>query len=67
MVRVPRSWPPMAGLAGAQKYRGAAARRIPVPDGGQYIRPVTVDLGNDGIAPQVIFPASGDVQAVIGP
>ena len=67
MVRVPRSWPPMAGLAGAQRYRGVSAQRIPRLPGEQYTRQVTVDLGNDGIAPQVTFTAAGTAEAFVGP
>lgn len=67
MVRIPRSWPPPAGLAGSQRSRGLSARRIlPAPDH-LYVNPVTVDLGNDGMAPQVTFPASGTAQAFCGP
>jgi hypothetical protein len=68
MVRVPRGWPPMARPAGSQPARaGAAARRVPVPRQGLYVRLVTVDLGNDGVAPTVTFPASGVVTAFCGP
>jgi hypothetical protein len=68
MVRVPASWAGrMAGVAGAQPYRGLAARRTPIIPGHLYDKPVTVDLGNDGVAPQVTFPASGTVQVSIGP
>ena len=67
-VRLPPGWPAMARLAGSQNARaGAAARRITVPPVHQYVRPVTVDLGNDGVAPTVTFPASGTVQAFCGP
>jgi hypothetical protein len=57
----------MAGLAGAQRQRGVAAQRIPRLPGEQYTRQVTVDLGNDGIAPQVTFTAAGTAQAFVGP
>jgi hypothetical protein len=67
MVRVPRAWPPLAGLAGANYAAGAQARRIPRPPDHLFDRPVTVDLGNDGVAPQVTFPASGTVTALAGP
>jgi hypothetical protein len=55
MVRVPASFARagMAGLAGSGSRRGVAARRIPSPDVRAYDRLVTVDLGNDGVAPQV--------------
>jgi hypothetical protein len=33
----------------------------------EYTRPVTVDLGNDGMAPQALFTAAGTAQAVVGP
>ena len=53
MVRVPRSWvrAGMAGLAGSQPGRNISARPIPRPAPGGYVNPVTVDLGNDGLAP----------------
>lgn len=57
MVRVPASWAGrMAGLAGSGQSGRIAARRIPVTDVSRYVIPVTVDLGNDGVAPQITFP-----------
>ncbi|HWM96739.1 MAG TPA: hypothetical protein VNO54_06745 [Streptosporangiaceae bacterium] len=46
---------------------GAAVRRIPTADPSLYTTPVTVDLGNDGVAPQVKFSAGGLAQAFTGP
>lgn len=70
MVKVPASWrrAGFAGLAGSQ-YAGTsqAVRRIPVPRHEDYVNPVTVDLGNDGMAPQVSFTAGGTAIAFIGP
>jgi hypothetical protein len=68
MVRVPRSFI-RAGFAGitVPARTGAAVRRIPVAPDHRYWRPVTVDLGNDGMAPQVTFTAGGTAQAVVGP
>jgi len=69
MVRIPVSWA-RAGYArysGSLPQRGISARRIPVPDIGQYYVPVTVDLGNDGMAPVATFTAAGTAQAFVGP
>lgn len=70
MVRIPRAWA-RAGYTyplGSQPARmGAAVRRIPIPRHEDYVNPVTVDLGNDGMAPQVTFTASGTAQAFVGP
>jgi hypothetical protein len=68
MVRVPRSYL-RAGMAGVTVPNTGriAARRIPVPDGSLFSRQVTVDLGNDGIAPQVQFSGAGTAQAFAGP
>lgn len=67
MVRVPRSWPPLAGLAGANYAAGARVRTIPRPPDHLYVNQVNVDLGNDGVAPQVTFKADGTAQALAGP
>jgi hypothetical protein len=53
--------------AGSQPTEVAWSRRIPTPDIGQYVNPVTVDLGNDGMAPNATFTASGTAQALVGP
>jgi hypothetical protein len=66
MVRLPEGWI-MATPAGSQAARGISARRIPVPPIGAYVNPVTVDLGNDGMAPNVLFGAAGTAQALVGP
>lgn len=58
MVRIPASWA-RAGFTrptGSQPRRGVSARRVPSPGPEMYVRAVTVDLGNDGVAPQVTFP-----------
>jgi len=67
MVRFPAGWPPVARRAGSLPATGGRSYRIPRADVGAYVHQVTVDLGNDGMAPQVVFPASGAVQAVCGP
>lgn len=65
MVRVPRG---LHRPAGSQYPRwNMAVPRIPVPADHLYARQVTVDLGNDGVAPQVTFTGSGTAQAFIGP
>src|SRR5215469_14145834 len=69
MVRVPRSWLPAIAhnLAMSGPARPPVVRRIQVIDIHQYVNPVTVDLGNDGVAPLAIFTAAGTAQAQIGP
>jgi hypothetical protein len=69
MVRLPSSWRgAVTGIAGSQPARsGAAVRRIPVPPGHLFTRPVTVDLGNDGMAPVATFAGDGTAQAFCGP
>ena len=66
MVRVPRGMI-LHGLAGSQYAAGAAQRRIPRPPDHLYDRPVTVDLGNDGMAPTAVFTAAGTATALVGP
>lgn len=70
MPRIPNWWA-RAGYTwpmGSQPaVTSQAIRRIPVPRHEDYVNPVTVDLGNDGMAPQVTFTASGTAQAFIGP
>lgn len=60
MVRVPRSYrrAGMAGLSGSGPARDPWVRPILRPPDHLYNRLVTVDLGNDGIAPQVRFPGA---------
>jgi hypothetical protein len=65
MVRLPAGMHRYAGAGPARM--GAALRRIPSPDPTLYGSPVVVDLGSDGIAPQVIFSAAGTAKAVAGP
>jgi hypothetical protein len=68
--RYPASWA-RAGIAmpaGSQPATWVpAARRVPIAHIGGYVNPVTVDLGNDGIAPSVLFQAGGGAKALIGP
>ena len=68
MVRVPLSWV-RAGMAGVTvpARTGTARPRVPVTPDHLYSRPLTVDLGNDGLAPLVTFPASAIVTALAGP
>jgi len=72
MVRIPASWRgTRAALAGSG--RGGAptvVRRINVTDVSRYVVPVTVDLGNDGVAPVATFTGlagAAVAQAQIGP
>jgi hypothetical protein len=70
MVRVPASWrrAGFTGLAGSQPARaGMAIPAVRRPPDHLYDRQVTVDLGNDGVAPVAMFSASGIAQAVVGP
>lgn len=66
MVALPRGWV-LHSPAGSQPATGARPRRIPVPAGWRYVNPVTVDLGNDGMAPEAVFTAAGTAQAFCGP
>lgn len=70
MPRIPNWWA-RAGYTypmGSQPARSSQAiRRIPVPRHEDYVNPVTVDLGNDGMAPQVTFTGAGTAIAFIGP
>ena len=69
MVRIPQSWARAgyARYAGSIQHRGIAARRIPVPPDEAFRNQVTVDLGNDGMAPLAVFTAAGTAQAFVGP
>jgi hypothetical protein len=58
---------PQAGSWAAAGGVFRALTRPPSPPITQFLHPVTVDIGNDGISPQVTFPASGTVQAQAGP
>lgn len=66
MVRVPRGWV-LHPYAGSLPNTGGRGRRIPSPGPEAYTTPVTVDLGNDGVAPQVAFSGAGTAQASVGP
>ena len=66
MVRLPPGWI-LHRSAGALPNTGGMDRRIPSPSNVLYTRPVTVDLGNDGMAPNAVFQASGAAQALCGP
>ncbi|SRR6266567_607080 len=70
MVRIPRSWA-RAGYArpagsAPGRWDMAVPRLLPPPDH-LYASQVTVDLGNDGMAPQAIFSAGGAAKALAGP
>lgn len=69
MVRIPASWARAgyARLAGSGLQTGVAARRIPVLNIGRYDTPVTVDLGNDGIAPQITLAGAGTQAGILNP
>lgn len=69
MVRIPASWKSSlaAGLAQSGPSTGVAARRINATPVTAYTRLVTVDLGNDGVAPAVIFNSDGQAWAFCGP
>jgi hypothetical protein len=69
MPRLPASWRRVGigQYAGSLPQRGISAQRIPVPGMGAYRNQVTVDMGNDGIAPQVTFTAGGAATAFCGP
>jgi hypothetical protein len=67
MVRVPNSWR-LHPQAGSQTSRmGAAARRISVTPPELYVNLVSVDIGNDGMAPVATFGAAGAASASCGP
>lgn len=66
MVALPPGWI-LHPFAGSLPATGAKMRRIPSPGNELYTREVTVDLGNDGMAPQVVFAAAGTAQAFCGP
>jgi hypothetical protein len=58
MVRIPAGWARqglMSGIAGAGPSRIVPVRRIPSPGIAGYRNPVTVDLGNDGVAQVATF------------
>jgi hypothetical protein len=67
MVRIPPTWA-RAGYAGVSVPNiGGRSRRILAAHPGAYVNPVTVDLGNDGMAPVATFSASGIAHAFVGP
>ncbi len=63
---MPRGWV-LHRYAGSLPASGARARRTPSDPIGMYIREVTVDLGNDGMAPPAVFTAGGGAVAFVGP
>lgn len=69
MVRIPRSYvhAGFARLSGSGSARDPWVKPILRPPDHLYNRQVTVDLGNDGIAPQVTFSGSGTATALVGP
>lgn len=70
MVRLPSWWRPAVTLHAQGLYTpgsSVAARRLTPTPLSAYVNRVDVDLGNDGIAPQAQFSASGTATAQIGP
>jgi hypothetical protein len=69
MVRVPVSWvrAGYAGLSGSGLYQPPSIRPVLRTPDHAFSRQVTVDLGNDGMAPLALFGATGTAQAFIGP
>jgi hypothetical protein len=69
MVRVPRSFlrAGMAGLSGSGPARDPWLKPILRPPDHLFNRQVTVDIGNDGMAPLAVFAVGGAATAVIGP
>ena len=69
MVRIPRGWRGAfhspAGSNPAQ-WGGGVRRPLSTPNH-MYVNQVTVDLGNDGMAPVGTFGATGAAQVFIGP
>jgi hypothetical protein len=67
MVRIPAGWH-LHYQAGSQRsVMGAAARRIDVTPPELYVNQVSVDVGNDGMAPIATFGAGGAAQTQCGP
>jgi hypothetical protein len=68
-MRPRRRLPLLHAAAGSQagSPRFAPLRRPPSPPLARYMRPVTVPVGNDGIALPVTFTAAGTAQAAAGP
>lgn len=67
MVAVPPGWH-FHLPAGSQRARmGTAAPRVRVTPPERYVNPVSVDIGNDGVAPLVTFGAAGTASAFCGP
>jgi hypothetical protein len=69
MVRIPASYARAgwARLAGSGQPAAPRVRPILRPPDHLYDRLVTVDLGNDGMAPLVTFGAAGIATAFVGP
>lgn len=67
MVRVPTSWLPSLAAPSNRQGGTVAARPINATPVTAYTSTVTVDLGNDGVAPTVLFNSSGDAWAFCGP
>jgi hypothetical protein len=67
MVRIPKGWQmhPPAGTYWSPGSPGSR-RLTPVPNS-MYVNQITVDLGNDGMAPQATFSGAGTAQALVGP
>lgn len=70
MVRFPASWGTRAHMHAQGLYvpgSSVAARRVDIVPVQAFRNRVDVDLGNDGIAPQVPFSGAGTATAQIGP
>lgn len=69
MVRIPASWAPSVAAGLAQSGAGGTPAATPIgrTSLSAYTRLVTVDLGNDGVAPAAIFNGDGQAWAVCGP
>jgi hypothetical protein len=69
MVRVPRSYvrAGFAGLSGSGRAAQPWVRPILRPPDHVFNRQVTVDLGNDGMAPYATFLAGGTAIGTVGP
>src|SRR5262245_46593794 len=73
MRRIPRSWRtgalaarPAATWAPGQVTAGKQWRPPVIPQE-EFLARVTVDLGNDGVAPPAVFSAGGTAVAQVGP
>ena len=69
MVRVPRSWLPSiaSGVAGSGQGGTPAVQPVQRAPVTAYKGRVTVDLGNDGVAPAAVFTSGGEAWTFCGP